>query len=90
MSGNMMIEKSYWFDHKPSDNNKGYIYGIHYIDFEYFIISHLEAHMHVSTIINTLENFTYIYSPYNSKTGQFKQGTSYFVINDVIFQKTFI
>jgi len=31
----MMIEKSYWFDHKPSDNNKGYIYGIHYIDFEY-------------------------------------------------------
>ena len=31
----MIIEKAYWFNHKPSDNNKGYIYGINYIDNEY-------------------------------------------------------
>ena len=28
----MKIEKAYWLDHKPSDDNKGYIYGIYYID----------------------------------------------------------
>ena len=33
--GKMRIEKAYWLDHKPSDNNKGYIYGINYIDNEY-------------------------------------------------------
>ena len=31
----MIIDKAYWFDHKPSDNNEGYIYGIRYIDNEY-------------------------------------------------------
>ena len=30
----MKIEKAYWLDHKPSDNNKGFIYGIYYIDNE--------------------------------------------------------
>ena len=25
-------EKTYWYDHKPSDNNNGYIYGINYIE----------------------------------------------------------
>ena len=30
----MTIEKSYWYDHKPSDDNKGFIYGIYYIDNE--------------------------------------------------------
>ena len=28
----MNKEKAYWFDHKPSDDNDGYIYGIHYLD----------------------------------------------------------
>ena len=27
----MKIEKANWYDHKPSDDNKGYIYGIYYI-----------------------------------------------------------
>ena len=30
----MKIEKAYWLDHKPSDDNKGFIYGIYYIDNE--------------------------------------------------------
>ena len=30
----MTIEKSYWYDHKPSDDNKGFIYGIYYYDGE--------------------------------------------------------
>ena len=33
----MEIEKAYWHDYNwfdTSDNNKGYIYGIHYIDEE--------------------------------------------------------
>ena len=25
-------EKTYWYDLKPSDDNKGFIYGINYID----------------------------------------------------------
>lgn len=28
----MSKEKTYWYDLKPSDNNKGFIYGINYID----------------------------------------------------------
>ena len=27
----MRMEKTYWYDHKPKDNNKGFIYGINYI-----------------------------------------------------------
>ena len=27
----MIIEKAYWLDHKPTDNNNGYLYGIYYI-----------------------------------------------------------
>ena len=27
-----VIEKAYWYDHKPSDDNKGFIYGIYYIE----------------------------------------------------------
>ena len=30
----MKIEKAYWLDHKPTDNNNGYLYGIYYIDNE--------------------------------------------------------
>ena len=30
----MKIVKAYWLDHKPSDDNKGFIYGIYYIDNE--------------------------------------------------------
>ena len=33
----MRIEKSYWYDNKPSDDNKGFIYGIYYIDSEEII-----------------------------------------------------
>ena len=28
----MKTEKTYWYDLKPTDNNKGFIYGINYID----------------------------------------------------------
>ena len=28
----MKKEKTYWYDLKPSDDNKGFIYGINYID----------------------------------------------------------
>ena len=28
----MIKEKTYWYDLKPSDDNKGFIYGINYID----------------------------------------------------------
>ena len=28
----MLKEKTYWYDLKPSDDNKGFIYGINYID----------------------------------------------------------
>ena len=28
----MNKEKTYWYDLKPSDDNKGFIYGINYID----------------------------------------------------------
>lgn len=30
----MKIEKAYWYAHKPNDDNKGYIYGIYYIQGE--------------------------------------------------------
>ena len=30
----MKIEKAFWLDHKPTDNNNGYLYGIYYIDNE--------------------------------------------------------
>lgn len=30
----MQIEKADWYAHKPSDDNKGYIYGIYYIQGE--------------------------------------------------------
>ena len=30
----MKIEKANWYAHKPSDDNKGYIYGIYYIQGE--------------------------------------------------------
>ncbi len=33
LTGNKISkEKTYWHDHKPSDNNNGYIYGINYIE----------------------------------------------------------
>ena len=28
----MKTEKTYWYDLKPNDDNKGFIYGINYID----------------------------------------------------------
>jgi hypothetical protein len=28
----MKKEKTYWYDLKPNDDNKGFIYGINYID----------------------------------------------------------
>ena len=28
----MIKEKTYWYDLKPNDDNKGFIYGINYID----------------------------------------------------------
>jgi len=28
----MRKEKTYWYDLKPLDNNKGFVYGINYID----------------------------------------------------------
>tara|TARA_R110000764_G_scaffold120825_1_gene208565 strand:+ start:235 stop:420 length:186 start_codon:yes stop_codon:yes gene_type:complete len=28
------IEKAFWHDHKPEDDNEGYIYGIYYIEDE--------------------------------------------------------
>jgi hypothetical protein len=28
----MSKEKAFWYDHKPNDNNDGYIYGINYIE----------------------------------------------------------
>jgi hypothetical protein len=31
----MAIEKAYWYDHKPFDDNKGFIYGINYINCAY-------------------------------------------------------
>jgi hypothetical protein len=30
--GTMKKEKTYWYDLKPNDDNKGFIYGINYID----------------------------------------------------------
>ena len=30
----MEIEKAFWHDHKPEDDNEGYIYGIYYIEDE--------------------------------------------------------
>ena len=30
--GTMKTEKTYWYDLKPNDDNKGFIYGINYID----------------------------------------------------------
>ena len=27
-------EKVYWFDHKPTDDNNGYIYGLQYLYYE--------------------------------------------------------
>ena len=38
----MMIEKAYWYDHKPSDDNKGFIYGIYHIDNDNEEIVHCE------------------------------------------------
>jgi len=31
-------EKVYWYDHKPSDDNKGFIYGIYYFENQFEII----------------------------------------------------
>jgi hypothetical protein len=29
-----IIKKAYWLDHKPTDNNNGFLYGIYYVNTE--------------------------------------------------------